>query len=334
MDMQAELNSGPISKEVFLQKLLAFMVCCDEPFTLTENEYFKDLINYVSGGNDECRLFCAKTTKKRFTELYEEYKAKMKSTLQNNEGKISFIIDCWTSSNQIPFQGVIARWINNDWELCSTVLDLTILEGSHEGKNLAHAFWDVLKEFNLREKILSVTTDNASNMDTLFEELEKLFSELGIPFDSKNFRIRCFAHIMNLACQAIIRSIGDGDQTEYPSDAESDDEEDTRKANVLPVVAKLRKGVVAIRNSPQRREILARQCVAANIEVKVVLRDVRTRWNATHTMMERAKELRNPFDLSLQSIPKLRKYVLDDMEWEKIDDLLELLEPFKEATVM
>lgn len=50
--------------------------------------------------------------------------------------------------------------------------------------------------------------------------------------------------------------------------------------------------------------------------------------------MERAEELRSPYDLTLRSVPKLRKYVLTDEEWEKINKLLELLAPFQEATVM
>lgn len=133
------------------------------------------------------------------------------------------------------------------------MLDLTILNGSHDGKNIAAAFWDVLRDYNLLAKMLSVTTDNASNMDTMFEELEKLFTEAGIMFDSKNCRIRCFAHIMNLSCQAMIRSVGDGDAAEYPSDEDSDVEEEHAKTKVLPVVVKMRKGVVAIRKSPQRR---------------------------------------------------------------------------------
>lgn len=258
----------------------------------------------------------------------------MKLSLQDNESKVSYVIDCWTSSNQHPFQGVIARWVNNDWELCSTVLDLTILNGSHKGENIAAFFYDVLKDYSLLEKVLSVTTDNASNMDTMFDELEKLLCEAGITFDSKNYRIRCFAHILNLACQDMIRAIGDGDAVKYPSDDENDEEEDLAKAKVLPVVAKMRKGIVAIRDSPQRREIFHRQCVAATIKPKELLRDVRTRWNSTETMMERAKELKQPFDLTLRSIPKLRKYVLDESEWEKIDELLALLALFKEATEM
>lgn len=50
--------------------------------------------------------------------------------------------------------------------------------------------------------------------------------------------------------------------------------------------------------------------------------------------MERAKVLKEPFDLTLRSIPKKRKYVLEETKWEKVDDLLALLEPFKEATEM
>ena len=55
----------------------------------------------------------------------------------------------------------------------------------------------------------------------------------------------------------MIRSVGDGDKTQYASDEESDTEDERTKVKVLPVLAKMRKGVAAIRNSPQRREALA-----------------------------------------------------------------------------
>lgn len=182
--------------------------------------------------------------------------------------------------------------------------------------------------------MLGVTSDNASNMDTMFEELEVLASVDGITFDASNYRIRCFAHILNLFCQAMIFSVGDGDSTIYSTDIDSDEEPEKETRKELPVIAKLRKGVVAIRNSPQRRELFLRQCIAANVETKIVLRDVRTRWNSTLIMCERAKEMREPYDLTLRSITKLRTYVLDDDEWHKVDELIKLLSPFREATEM
>lgn len=325
-----------VTKEIFRQKISHFIVCCDEPFTIVESPYFIDLIDYCSEGNEACKLFSAKTAKEDIDKLYIECKANLNETLQNNAGKVSCIIDCWTSSNQHPFQGVIARWITDDWELRNVVIDLTILHGSHSGINIAKSFWDVLLDYGIVEKLLSVTTDNATNMDTMFEELEKLAAAFGVPFDSKNFRVRCFIHILNLASRAMINAVGDGDSTTYPSDDESDGEDEIEKecSKVLPVVAKIRKGVVAIRNSPQRREMFQKQCCVAGIEHKNLLRDVRTRFNATFTMIERAKQMMIPFDMTLNCIPKLRKYGLNKEEWQMIDELIKLLSPFKEATVM
>lgn len=61
-------------------------------------------------------------------------------------------------------QGVTANW-----ELLTIPLDLTILEGQHSGKNLSKAFIDVLSDYGLLDKVISITSDNATNMDTFFE---------------------------------------------------------------------------------------------------------------------------------------------------------------------
>lgn len=132
-----------ITKEIFRQKIISFIIGSDQPFTIVENPFFVDLINYCSGGNEACNLFSADTVDKLFVDM----KGKVKTALQNNRGKISFITDCWTSSNQHPFQGVIARWISDDWELNNSVIDLTKLHGSHKGKNLAKEFWNVLVDY-------------------------------------------------------------------------------------------------------------------------------------------------------------------------------------------
>ncbi len=50
--------------------------------------------------------------------------------------------------------------------------------------------------------------------------------------------------------------------------------------------------VVRIRASPQRREKLARACELAKTESVELTLDVKTRWNSTHSMLERALRLR------------------------------------------
>lgn len=81
-------------------------------------------------------------------------------------------MDCWTSKNQLPFQGVIANWIDSNYDARSVVIDLSILQGSHTGKRLAESFIEVLDDFEITRKINAVTSDNAGNMDTFFKKLE------------------------------------------------------------------------------------------------------------------------------------------------------------------
>ena len=58
----------------------------------------------------------------------------------------------------------------------------------------------MVHSFKLETKILSVTCDNASNNDTMMENLDDLLSG----FSSLN-RTRCFAHILNLVAKALLK---------------------------------------------------------------------------------------------------------------------------------
>lgn len=73
--------------------------------------------------------------------------------LLENPGKISLIIDCWTSSNQIAFQGIIATWIDSDWNMQTALLDLTIIDGPHTGENLATELANVVSDYELWGKV-------------------------------------------------------------------------------------------------------------------------------------------------------------------------------------
>jgi hypothetical protein len=58
----------------------------------------------------------------------------------------------------------------------------------------------VLRDFWIEGKIFSVTCDNASNNDTMIDNLDDSLTE----FSSLN-RTRCFAHILNLVAKALLK---------------------------------------------------------------------------------------------------------------------------------
>lgn len=141
--------------------------------------------------------------------------------------------------------------------------------------------------------MLAITADNAANNNTFLKELETECSVENINFHHKKNHVRCLAHIMNLTCQEILKNIKAG---------EAQDENDilkeiSEKSVDLSVIPRLRKLIVKIRSSPQRRERFARQCnLYPNINSPNLLLDVKTRWNSTYLMLERA--------LTLQEVSK------------------------------
>jgi len=162
------------------------------------------------------------------------------------------------------------------------------------------------------------TLDNLTTNDTMLQFLEKLFLEREIlSFNAKDNRIMCFPHIINIAVQAVLSmmsSVGAPDGDDDDPDDETDEENTDKRrgfgqtfeaACAQDPIARLRKIVVAIRSSGQRRDAFQSWIESGNksglfvlqnkpvqIEPRQLLRDVRTRWDSTYQMIKRCIEMR------------------------------------------
>ena len=99
---------------------------------------------------------------------------------------------------------------------------LIFIIGIHSGENLASIVSELLRELGLRQKLLAITADNASNNGTLVDHLHKeLLCEFddyldpdleisgGSPKPLMRFRgqkhyIRCSAHTLNLIVKDLL----------------------------------------------------------------------------------------------------------------------------------
>jgi hypothetical protein len=151
----------------------------------------------------------------------------------------------------------------------------------------------------------------------MLEFLEKLFEEREIySFDARDNRIICFPHTINIAVQHVLTKMS---SVKAPEN-DDDDLEDLAGANAdegrgfgqsfgaacaQDPIARLRKIVMAIRSSGQRRDALTTWIDTGNknglfvlegrlvqIQPRQLLRDVRTRWDSTYLMITRCIEMR------------------------------------------
>ncbi|KAG1718428.1 hypothetical protein EDB19DRAFT_1984241, partial [Suillus lakei] len=74
--------------------------------------------------------------------------------------------------------------------------------------NLAEAVWNTLELYGLKNRIMAVVCDNASNNDTLLQTLGEKCADEGIDFSDKHSRIRCLPHIVHLAAMQLLECIG------------------------------------------------------------------------------------------------------------------------------
>ncbi|CAB5213516.1 unnamed protein product [Rhizophagus irregularis] len=315
------------TNEIFREKLATWIAADDLPFTTVESPEFGYLINIC---NPSARIPTADTVKNDILKIFKNYQTKIQNLLQNVPGKISFALDAWTSPNILGFLGITCHYIDANWKLRDILLDFVYLEGSHSGENLANAFLKCLEEKKIFTKTLGITTDNAANNNTFLKEFEKTCIKNHIEFHHKRNHVRCIAHVMNLAVQEILKYIKAGEPQD--EDIILDDILNNTNLFTNKIIPKLRKLIVKIRASPQRRERFFRQCNSQNIKELNLILDVKTRWNSTYLMLKRALELQVPLDNIAAIDRELNDFSILSDEWKIIEELCRVLKIFQDAT--
>ncbi|KAJ6614682.1 hypothetical protein B0H10DRAFT_1802927, partial [Mycena sp. CBHHK59/15] len=138
---------------------------------------------------------------------------------------------------------------------------------------------------------------------------------------------RCFPHIVNLACKAMLREISDMDfAAKGPADFVPPQVQAATFMDVIEQdpVATVRTVVRVIWASSLRHQYFSQVLKALEKKYLQLLQDVDTRWSSTLLMIEHALllcEAINKF-LSDNQFEDLRKYKLGDVEWDALEYLL------------
>lgn len=176
--------------------------------------------------NPEAVTISKETVKRDIMKKFAENVDVIKLKLKNVCGKFSITLDAWTSKNFLPFMAIRAHWIKHIWEYETILLDFCHIIGNHGGVNLSKIFLECLRRFELPfSKILGVTLDNASSNDTLISTLESHGIRVDIKFSSKENRIRCMPHVLNLCVQDILKTLKIPLSREQGDDADEDEDE-------------------------------------------------------------------------------------------------------------
>nr|GEY52412.1 zinc finger BED domain-containing protein RICESLEEPER 2-like [Tanacetum cinerariifolium] len=224
---------------------------------------------------------------------------------------VNLTTDIWSAPHGVPgsYICVAAHWIEPvTWKMMTRVIAFEYFPAPHSGSALAKTLRNVFVNFNLENKIMSITLDNASN-NTL--AIGKLKLKYDPPTEGRFYHSRCVAHIINLCVQ---------DGLAVPT-----------INNIKESFKTMLKDV--FRSGGKNHQRYVRICKQAEKPSLTPHWDVPTRWNSIyHMFLSGLKQKSNLMYFHDLWASKGRCVHFPTENWVIIESLTQLLEVFNNAT--
>uniref|UniRef100_A0A7N0TMD8 Uncharacterized protein n=1 Tax=Kalanchoe fedtschenkoi TaxID=63787 RepID=A0A7N0TMD8_KALFE len=199
----------------------------------------------------------------------------------NGVRRVSITTDIWRSGQKIEYMVVTCHFVR-DWKIHKRVLSFCHIHPPHNGLYVCDLLNQCLGDWNLTNKLATITLDNASYNDVTVKKLKDVLSyQKKLSSDGIFFHVRCCAHIINILVQDGLEEI-----------------EDT--------IGNVREMVKHIDKSSHMIKLFG----------EVLILDCPIRWNSTYKMLSCALEFKDVFENYKEKDPSY-KYKPSSLDWIK-----------------
>jgi hypothetical protein len=157
-------------------KLTRWIVHDNIAFNQVESPFFRDFVYELGGimhGND--LLPTHRTIRDWIIRDFNRFKGIVVEQIQNALSRIHISFDLWTSRSLLTLCGIVVHFINNTGKLCTFLLSLPELVGSHAGVNIVEYITTIIQDYQIHDRIGYFVLDNADNNDTAVADLAETF---------------------------------------------------------------------------------------------------------------------------------------------------------------
>ena len=211
----------------------------------------------------------------------------------------------WTSKGGDSYLCITAHNIDAKWIINKRIISFSTLEWPHNGTRISTFILERLDEYNIKENVISITLDNASN-NTVAIELMRMQMPLATLIDSSIFQNRCVCHILNLIAKVGLKHI-------------------VSYTEAIKDIARF------IFCSAQRRQLYAQICARQGVSAIKIPKEVEHRWNSTYDLLNKAlsrKTVLNEFCAF-----HAQDLMISDEHWELCAQIRDSLEAFYSSTL-
>jgi hypothetical protein len=163
-----------------METVITFITASRLPFQLVEHPEFRALIKMARLAPSFPEIPSAYMVRRHLQELVEERQYTLLRKLTEG-AKFSIALDCWTSPFRQAFMTVTGYLLDQEWNYRKLLLGFEPLHGSHTGSYLSTILFELLEKYQITNRVLTITTDNASNNSTLMGSLQEALTSLELP---------------------------------------------------------------------------------------------------------------------------------------------------------
>ena len=167
----------PLNGDVLEVLYVKFISACNMPLRLVECPEFRAFLHYLNPDTDHWLPGAHKTVRGWVMRQFGIERTRIQQQVLASKTKVHLSLDIWTSPNNKPIMGVIAHYI-----LASRLLEklaMKEIEGEHTGVNLGPYVMQVIKDWELSQKLGYIVMDNAPNNYTMMQYVSEGLSLTG-----------------------------------------------------------------------------------------------------------------------------------------------------------
>ena len=120
--------------------------------------------------------FYRNTTKSDIVKLYNRRKADLIEEFHKGSFCFALTSDVWTKRSMEDYISVVAHYIDDKWNLQKRIIGFLVLDVAHTDTNICERILNVLIDYDLGNRIIAITLDNASANNVAIETLRPLIS--------------------------------------------------------------------------------------------------------------------------------------------------------------
>ena len=263
------LTNARVSEAVFREATNELVVLGELPLSFTESVAWRHFCDRAGLYKPHSR----RTATRDIVQMYVRKKEALKNWFKLSKQRVSLTTYIWTThATGASYMVVTAHFVDDTWQLRRLIIGFKHV-CDHRGQTIAAVLLECLAEWAI-EKVFNITVDNATANTSALQNFQREFILLGdeaLVLDGSFMHMRCAAHIINLVVRDGLQDI-DGN------------------------VETIRNAVQYVRSSTQRQKSFQLKVESGKMTRGSLPLDIKTRWNSTYLMLQRAIKYKVAFD--------------------------------------